>query len=269
MPEHGAEFGDLKRIARAAEAAARCAGACILEIAARGASEVRSKSDHSPVTAADLAAHELLQRALAEILPGVALLSEEAPEEFSATARQPYWVIDPLDGTQEFIRGGSEYCVNVALCVDARPVLGVVHVPKAGASFAGVVGDVAWRVAASGVEDVLLGPVRARAGDELRVFVSRWHRSSKVEALRAMLPAHTTEVRGAALKFTALAAGEGHVALGGGGTKIWDTAAGEAVLLASGGILLGPGGVPLRAEAPEWKNPCWIASANPALFPVS
>ncbi len=268
MPERARELAELKRIAVATEVAARAAGAAILAVRESGRADVQRKSDHSPVTAADLAAHEVLARALSAILPGVPLLSEEDPEHFTLPTSGPFWVIDPLDGTEEFIRGGNGFCVNVALCDGTRPVLGVVHVPVVETGFAGVPSDGAWRVRASGGEEALPGPLRARAGEQMLVFVSRWHMSRKVEAMRHALPLHVTEVRGAALKFTALAAGEGHVALGGGGTKIWDTAAGEALLTASGGFLFGPGGHALAAEAPTWKNPHWMASGDPALFPA-
>lgn len=268
MPEKARDFRELKRIADATATAARAAGAVILEMRESGRADVSRKSDHSPVTAADLAAHELLVRSLAEILPGVPLLSEEDPEGFTIPASGPFWVIDPLDGTEEFIRGGDQFCVNVALREGASSLLGVVHVPAAEAGFVGVPSHGAWCVSASGAEKPLPGPLRARPGEQLTVFVSRWHMSRKVEAMRAALPPHVSEVRGAALKFTALAAGEGHVALGGGGTKIWDTAAGEALLLASGGFLSGPGGHALAAEPPVWKNPHWMASGDPALFPA-
>lgn len=267
MLDEALNFQRGTKLARELEAIARRAGAAILEVAARPDLGVRRKEDHSAVTDADLAAHDVIVVGLQRATPGVALLSEEDVGAFDPGSSTTFWAVDPLDGTAEFVRGGSEYCVNIGLVLDGEVHFGVVHHPAQACSFVGVRGVGAWLVRADGSERPLRGMLPWRKGEELQVLTSRWHRSKRLEALLSCLPPHQTAPRGAALKIVHIADAHAHAAMSAGGTKIWDTVAADAIVQACGGRILGPGGIPLRCVPEALTNPAWIASAIPDLVP--
>lgn len=263
MPELALTSG----LAENVERVARAAGRVILEQAERARASVRRKEDHSPVTDADLAAHHLIADAIAGLAPGIAFLSEEDAEAFGSAEPPWFWAVDPLDGTEEFLRGGSEYCVNIALVREGVPVLGVVHQPESGVSWVGVEGARPWRCGADGVAAPVAGVRAWHEGEPLLLLTSRWHRSRRLMDLLASLPPHTTAARGAALKIVHLTDGEAHAAVSAGGTRVWDTAAGDAILRLCGAHLRAPSGEPLRCSAQDRVNPAWVASASDALVP--
>lgn len=221
--------------------AVRRAGAATLAHYRREGLEVRAKADDSPVTLADLAAHEVLAAALAALAPEVPLLSEEGahadPGQRARWAR--CWIVDPLDGTREFLAGNDEFTVNVALIEAGRPVLGAVGVPARGEVFVGVVPERrAWRVDAGG----RAGRISARpCPAEPVVLASRSHRTPELEALLGALrqgfPGLRERAVGSALKLVELARGAADAYPRRGPCAEWDIAAGEAVLEAAGGRL--------------------------------
>lgn len=241
------------------------ASARILEIYDRADFAVASKSDDSPVTAADLASHHCLIEALAALTPEIPVLSEEsAATEFEQRrAWRELWVVDPLDGTREFIKRNGEFTINVALVRDQRPVLGVVAVPVAAEAYSGVVGRgaIRWR------DWQRPEPITTRrpAADPPVVLASRSHRDPRSEAYFAALGRHERISRGSALKFCAVACGEADFYPRLGPTSEWDTAAGEAVVLAAGGRVWLPDGRPLRYNArPSLLNGDFLVAGDPA-----
>lgn len=246
---------------------AHAAGLAILEVYG-GAFEVRLKADATPVTEADLRAHELLLRGLGELLPDVPVLSEEQAEipfdERRSWSR--FWLVDPLDGTREFVHRTDDFSVNVALVEGGRPVLGVVHMPVSGVTFAGVPGDGAWRRERDGAWGSIA--VQAPVGRALTVLTSRSHANARTTAwLDALAPNWDVhlERRGSAIKPCLIAEGRAHVYPRLGPTSEWDTAASQAVLEAAGGVLREVGtDEPLTYNKADLRNPEFYAAWGPA-----
>ena len=186
-------------------AIAREAAAAILQVYEQGF-EVHSKSDASPLTAADLAAHHCIVEGLERLTPDLPVLSEEAADIPWETRRhwQRYWLVDPLDGTREFVKRNGEFTVNIALIEAGIPTFGVVLAPVGGALWHGVRGGQAYR--REGVADVLLR-TRSPATGTLRVAASRSHRDARTEALLARLGDVETVGLGSSLKFCRIADG--------------------------------------------------------------
>lgn len=248
-------------LAAAACALARRAGEAILAVYATDF-EVAHKDDASPLTRADLAAHGILAAGLAALPPGLPVLSEEAATEVPAAERRHwrrYWLVDPLDGTREFIRRNDEFTVNIALVEDGVPVLGVVHAPA--------LGEMAWALAGQGawIEDA--GGRRRLSGRSAParpvVAVSRSHRDAHTGRLLAGIGAHDTLAAGSALKFIRLAQGRADLYPRLGPTSEWDTAAGHCLLTESGGEVYDLDGRPLRYNRREGLlNPSFLAVAD-------
>lgn len=241
----------------AVERIARQAGALILEVYA-GDFVVRGKADASPVTEADERAERCIAAALLELTPEVPVIAEEA----AARGETPepgarFWLVDPLDGTREFVSRNGEFTVNIALIVRGEPVLGVVYEPVADRLVAGVVGQGAWRHDARGrapiacrrplAEGVVLACSRSH-GDE--AAMAAWLGQRRVLRRIAV---------GSSLKFGLIAAGEADLYPRLGRTMEWDTAAGHAVLRAAGGQVLDLHGAPLRYGKPGFENPHFVA----------
>ncbi|QSX39635.1 3'(2'),5'-bisphosphate nucleotidase CysQ [Shewanella cyperi] len=247
---------------------ARRAGDAILAIYGREQFDVALKSDDSPVTAADLASHAVIMSALSERYPGVPVLSEEA--EVPWTVRQgwqEYWLVDPLDGTKEFIKRNGEFTVNIALIRQGQAVAGVVYAP----CFGGEEGQGACYVGAKGLGAWLRVPgeqARPLTGAEhVRpvplVVGSRSHGSPGLEAYLAELGEHELLSVGSSLKFCMLAEGRADLYPRLGPTSEWDTAAAQAVLEAAGGkVLEYESRQPLRYNQKEsLLNPWFLALA--------
>ncbi len=238
---------------------ARRAGAAILAVYARDF-EVEAKADRSPLTEADLAAHALIRDGLAALAPGIPLLSEEsAPEDLTERRSwQRYWLVDPLDGTREFVKRNGEFTVNIALIESGRAVFGVVYAPVLDALYWAQAGQGSWLCTADG-EDVQLS-VQKPAPRPLRVAVSRSHLDPKSAAMIQHLQQPLQVPLGSSLKFCRLAEGQVDLYPRFGPTGEWDTAAGQCVLEEAGGAVLDLEGQALRYNQREGLiNPDFIA----------
>ncbi len=240
-------------------AIARRAGTVILDHYRRGVA-VEHKQDASPVTAADRDAEAMIARALAGIDPAIPLVAEEAAAAGAAPAEggTRFWLVDPLDGTKEFIRRNGEFTVNIALIEDGAPVLGVVHAPALAETYSGVRGGPARRARRGGPAQAIAA--RAVPPGGAVVVSSRAHGDR--EKLAAMIggtriACHRTI--GSSLKFCLLAAGEGDLYPRFGPTCEWDTAAGHAVLAAAGGSVCTLDGAPLGYGKKDFLNPEFVA----------
>jgi len=219
---------------------------------------VRHKSDASPVTEADEAADSLIFAELARAAPGIPIVSEESVSNglLPDISDGRFWLVDPLDGTKEFISGTDEFTVNIALIEEGNPVLGVLHAPALNTCYLAD-GKDAFLVAKSGFRE----PIRARSvpSDGAVVLASRNHRDSETDAFIAdHYTARITSV-GSALKFGLLAKGEADLYPRFGRTMEWDTAAGHAVLAAAGGNVKCTDGSTLRYGKPGLDNPPFVA----------
>lgn len=236
---------------------ARAAGEAILPIWRSGVL-AHTKADGSPLTEADLAAERILLAGLAAALPAIPVVSEEDPPAATALPER-FLLVDPLDGTKEFLSGSGEFTVNLALIEAHRPVAGVVFAPALGLLWRGAEGAGAER------QDLTAGtcrPIRVRPPVDPPVAVaSRSHADADTEAFLARLGVAERRAIGSSLKFCLVAEGEADVYPRFGPTMEWDTAAGHAVLAAAGGRVETPAGLPLlygRGEA-GWRNGPFIA----------
>ena len=231
--------------------AARLAGEAIMEVYAQPF-EVYTKDDESPVTQADLRASALIKEVL--MPTGLPFVSEEdLPADRSGLGR--YWLVDPLDGTVEFVNRNGEFTVNIALIDHKRPVLGVIYAPVTkGLWISGVAGPA------------------ARDERPFTVLVSRSHRTPEVDAyidkvLRPEHPDLVIDTQGSSLKFARLVEGTADVYVCYSKTKEWDTAAADAILTAAGGkVLRISDGMPLEYDKEDYPNPPFVAWAPGKLF---
>jgi len=236
------------------------AGREILEVYAGGAAASTAKADDSPLTAADLRAHRLIVERLNELTPELPVLSEESAHVPFATRSRwsRYWLVDPLDGTREFLSRNGEFTVNVALIEGHAPVLGVVHVPVTATTYRGIAGAGAWRQRPG--EPAQAIQVAPRSGAPLRVVGSRSHRGDSLDAFLARAGTHELVGVGSALKFCLVAEGAADVYPRLGPTSEWDTAAAHAVLVAAGGAVCALDGGALEYNAHEsLLNPFFVA----------
>lgn len=244
-------------------AIARSAGREILEVYAEAAPGARAKADQSPLTAADLRSHSLIVGALRELTPDVPVLSEEAarPPYAERAGWARYWLIDPLDGTREFLSRNGEFTVNIALIEGHSPVLGVVHVPVTDTTYRGIPGEGAWRAVGAGRAQSV--HVRVPAENPVRVVGSRSHRGDSLEGFLARLGSHELLAVGSSLKFCMVAEGAADVYPRLGPTSEWDTAAAHAVVAAAGGAVLRLDGEPLSYNThEELLNPHFVACGD-------
>jgi 3'(2'), 5'-bisphosphate nucleotidase len=227
------------------------AAAAILAIAAPAATR-RDKTDSSPVTAADVASEAVILDGLRRLLPGVPTVSEEAgPERPRPQPSEPFLLVDPLDGTRDFLAGLPEYTVNIALVSEGRPVAGVVAAPALGLAWRGIAGVGANRVAlAPGGPAGAPTPIHTRAwpSSTPRVLVSRSHLDAATVAYMEHLPQAERIACGSSLKFCRLAEGAADLYPRLAPTSEWDLAAGNAVLTAAGGVVTRPDGAPLSYD---------------------
>ncbi|GAB6041963.1 3'(2'),5'-bisphosphate nucleotidase CysQ [Endothiovibrio diazotrophicus] len=230
-----------------------------------GEVEVTSKSDNTPLTAADLAAHEALVAGLGALSPALPLLSEESAEiPFDERAGWPsYWLADPLDGTRHFIRRDGEFCVCIALIHQHRPLLGVIHAPLGDTDYFARLGGGAWCRTADGATRRLAS--RRPAASPPTVATGRFHRGPALETLLERLGEHRSVTLGSALKSCLVAAGEVDLYARLGPTSEWDTAAAQILLEEAGGALVDTDLQPLRYNTrPELTNPHFLAVGDPA-----
>ena len=241
---------------------AREAGEAILQVYATDF-EVESKADESPLTKADLAAHRHIMTGLDELTPEIPVISEESglPDFAVRSAWHRYWLVDPLDGTREFVNRNGEFTVNIALIEAGRPVLGVVHVPVQTRTYVGCAGHGAERRDGDAAAAI---HVAASTGDPVRVVGSRSHRGASLDAFLEALPGCELVPMGSSMKFCVVAEGKADVYPRLGPTSEWDTAAAQAVVEQAGGAVLRLDGNPLSYnEKPEILNP-WFVVTGPA-----
>lgn len=256
---------DLKMLETVLRDLALEAGAAIMQIYARADLGVQAKADASPVTEADLAADAIVCAGLAAAFPDVAIVTEEQAGSHNVQAGR-FLIVDPLDGTKEFVQRRGDFTVNIALVEDGVPVRGVVYAPARGRLFY-------TRADGTSVEETgpLMhahpGPCRVLRVAEpdnaaLRVVASKSHRDAQTDAYIARYKVADLVSAGSSLKFCLLAAGEADLYPRFGPTMEWDTAAGDAVLRGAGGQVLAlPESAILRYGKPGFRNPGFVAYA--------
>jgi 3'(2'), 5'-bisphosphate nucleotidase len=213
------------------------------------------KADASPLTAADEASHEFLVKSLQQLLPDAPVVSEESsePGEYFIDRSKLFWLVDPLDGTKEFIKKTNEFTVNIALMENGSPVLGVVHAPALGLTYYGGRNIGAWRQDGNELPTPLA--TKRAAPSRLRVVASKDHAGPLVSAMLARLTEPELRSMGSSLKFCLVAAGEADLYLRDLPTMEWDTAAAQGIVEAAGGGIYSLDGQTLRYGKSGLKNP--------------
>lgn len=231
-------------------ALAQEAGRAILEVYATDFN-VHSKDDDSPLTKADLAAHKIISAGLATLSPSLPVISEESrlPEFSERSQWERYWLVDPLDGTKEFVNRNGEFTVNIALIDHGRPILGIVYVPVTGVTYIGDAQAGAERRDAHGHRETI--HVSAAANSPIRVVGSRSHGSDALESYIDRLGETSLIPMGSSLKFCVVAEGGADIYPRFGLTSEWDTAAAQAVVEQAGGAVVTMDGKPMRYNGKE------------------
>jgi 3'(2'), 5'-bisphosphate nucleotidase len=247
------------------EPIARAAGDAIMAIYSQPFT-VEYKSDESPLTAADKGAHEVIVQALARLTPDIPVLSEESGPEVMGLRRgwSRYWLVDPLDGTKEFVSRNGEFTVNIALIEDGKPLWGLVYAPVLDRLWYGGKGGGAWRVADGKRESIQTQP--HREGTAWRVVGSRNHLSQEtLDYLARFGDIGRGEIElvsmGSSLKFCIIAEGGAELYPRLAPTCEWDTGAAQAVLEGAGGSVTQLDGLPLAYNKPDILNPWFVARA--------
>lgn len=246
--------------------AAREAGAEILKLVAIGF-EVETKADRSPVTLCDRAAERIILDALGQAAPGVPVIAEEEVAAGRIPAHgNTYFLVDPLDGTKEFVRGGEDYTVNIGLIVDGKPRLGVVYQPAIDLLWAGRVGGGAIVERAGTRSAIATRPL----GEERAAVASKSHfNQATADYLEQAIGACGHLSIGSSLKFCLVAEGQADIYPRLSPTSEWDTAAGHAVLLAAGGRVDGLDGTPLTYGKIAFLNRGFCATAGWQAPPIA
>ena len=249
---------NLKELIEPIAALAVEAGNAILEVYATDF-DVQSKEDTSPLTQADLASHRHIVAGLEKLTPDIPIISEESGlPSFAERSQWPhYWLIDPLDGTKEFVNRNGEFTVNIALIESNRPVFGTVHVPVQGKTYIGCKGYGAEL--REGHHSPVAIRVAAASAQPVRVVGSRSHRGSSLDAFLDRLGKSDMVAMGSSLKFCTIAEGKADVYPRLGPTSEWDTAAAQAVVEQAGGQVLELDGKPLSYNLKaEILNPFFV-----------
>ena len=223
------------------------------------------KADHSPLTVADRASHASIVAALRRVTPDVPVLSEESPAEEVARRREwsRFWLVDPLDGTKEFVKETGEFTVNVAYVSGSEPLLGVVHAPVSGVTYTGIAGTGAWRLS-PGEEPVPIHVRRADVG-RLTVVASRDHAGPLVDAFLGRISGARTTSMGSSLKFCLVAEGTADFYPRLLPTMEWDTGAAQCVVEAAGGSVTNLQGNRLVYNKADLRNSSFIAYGDGAV----
>lgn len=235
---------------------ARAAGVVVMKHYEAG-TQPRFKQDRSPVTDADQEAEALILAELARTFPGVPVIAEEeAAAGRIAQVGSHFFLVDPVDGTKEFIRRGGEFTVNIGEIADGAAVAGVVYAPAIGRLFVGARGDGAFEMNGDTITPIA---ARAPAADGLVAVSSKSHPDPQTAELLKTLPIKGHTNAGSSLKFCLVAAGEADIYPRAGRTMEWDTAAGHAVLAAAGGTVTDWNGAPFTYGKPGFENGPFIA----------
>lgn len=252
-----AMMSEAERLLEGMVALADQAGAVLLEHYDH-VTEVREKADRSPVTAADEAAEALIVPGLVALAPDVPIIAEErvARGEVPEIGTGRFFLVDPLDGTKEFLTKNGEFTVNIALVEGERPWIGVVTAPARGLAWWGIVGEGAWRREGTETRPI---QIRPRPETGAVAIASRSHRDAETEAFLQEAGVGETISAGSSLKFCLVAEGKADVYPRFGPTMEWDTGAGQAVLEAAGGRVTNPDQTPFRYRKPTFKNGPFVA----------
>ena len=239
---------DLKSLVEPIVALAEDAGRAILEVYSTDF-DVQEKDDESPLTQADLASHRWIDAGLRSLTPDIPIISEESglPDFEERRQWRRYWIVDPLDGTKEFVNRNGEFTVNIALIEDNRPVLGVVHVPVQGKTYVGCKGLGAQR--REGNETPVSIQVAGASTSPVRVVGSRSHRGASLDSYLEAVGEHDMVPMGSSLKFCVVAEGGADIYPRLGPTSEWDTAAAQAVVEQAGGKVVTLDGKPMKYNA--------------------
>lgn len=246
------------------------AGHEIMDVA-RTRIDVRHKDDRSPVTEADERAEKVILSALSRLTPDRIVIAEEQAAAGGLPDRVdgPFWLVDPLDGTKEFLKGGDDFTVNIALIDAGLPVLGIVYCPANGRLFVGEKDSGAWqaRIMPSGEISEQKTIKTRKAASPLAIVASKSHRNAETDAYLSHYPDAGLVSVGSSLKFCLVATGEADLYPRLGPTMEWDTAAGHGVLLAAGGRMVDEEGRDFRYYKPGFKNGHFLAWGDPSLTP--
>lgn len=232
------------------------AGRKILEVYATDFS-VDYKDDSSPLTRADRMSHEVIVDGLSSAFPDIPVVSEESLALADYETRKGwsrFWLVDPLDGTKEFVKRNGEFTVNIALVEGIHPILGVLHVPVSGKLYYGSVEGGAWRGSVDNLTGERIGVSGVSCGEPLVVVKSRSHPSPELEEFLSGISVKDDVSAGSALKFCLVADGTADLYPRFGPTWEWDTAAGQAIVEAAGGEVVDPDGKRLEYNKPVIKN---------------
>lgn len=275
MPRPAHPTGDDDHDGFAALFASLCieAGAAVMDVYHRGSTDVRLKEDRSPVSEADELGEAIILRGLKQHLPGVLVVAEEqCAARGTPPAEARFILVDPLDGTREFLGRNGEFTVNIALIEGGAPVAGAVYAPALGHLWYGGRRAVSARVSPGAV----LAEARERRALRTRraparswtALASRSHADPATERFLSALPIGHRRAAGSSLKFCVVAEGEADVYPRFGTTMEWDTAAGHAVLRAAGGVVLNPDGTPFDYAKPGYRNGPFVAWGDPSAVVV-
>ena len=274
---------DLKQAAATSVFASLKAGKAIMEVYRSKQLDVQIKDDNSPLTRADTHSQQIIHQALAEEFPTIPFVGEEGPDIPYSERRgwRQFWLVDPLDGTKEFIKGNGEFTTNIALIRGSRPVMGVIYAPVVDTLYLAVEGEGAYRISAaqkikelplsfeSVIADAEILRLKDRVNEEqICVLASRSHRSKEADAFIELLKTRYHDCRfissGSSLKLCLLAEGTAQIYPRFAPTMEWDTAAGQAILEEIGGTILSyPENTPLRYNKENLRNPWFLAGSLP------
>jgi 3'(2'), 5'-bisphosphate nucleotidase len=228
-----------------------------------GAGSLRHKADGSPVTAADQAAEAVILQDLERLAPGIPIVSEEREDQANARASQSptYFLVDPLDGTREFIAGRDEFTVNIALINRGTPLMGIIAAPAADVVWRGIVGGGAERMTLSDQSGRTAIRARPRPAHPV-IMISRSHLDAGTKAYLAGVPQASSVTCGSSIKFCRIAEGTADLYPRLAPTHDWDVAAGHAIVAAAGGDVRSGNGVQLVYGTPERLIPDFIARGD-------
>ena len=237
---------------------AKSAGGKVMEVYREGTIDAFKKEDGSPLTEADLASHRIIANGLEAIAPNWPVLSEEAaPVSFGERRHwKRYWLVDPLDGTKEFLRKTGEFTINIALIEERFPVLGVVYAPAIGKLYYAAREMGAFCEMGGKVERLAVMP---RCGGIIRVVASRSHRGEKLDAFLEKLGEFETLSMGSSLKFCLVAEGSADIYPRLSPTMEWDTAAAQCIVEEAGGKVVDLSGNRLQYNKDDLRNPDFLA----------
>ncbi len=226
--------------------------------------QVDTKNDNSPVTLADREAEMFIQMSLEQLTPDISIVGEEAAalgKVEPVTGEEYFWLVDPLDGTRDFIGGGDEFTVNIALIHNGRPIIGVIYAPAKGEMFAGHGPGTAirWLQDSGNEKEISVRPLSK--GGMTVVTSKHYGNDSKLDKFLERFKVEKVIKRASSLKICAVAMGKADIYPRLGPTCEWDTAAGDAILQSAGGVITDIDGKPLQygGADPKWLNPEFVA----------